>query len=78
MAESERPKFLLIGLAKTFHVVFVGADSVEELEEMGKPLIYYSVYSNQPGLWASVQREYLVVTRDDPLWASLPAEMSIQ
>lgn len=74
----KRPKYLLIGLAKTLHVVFLGADSVEELTDAGEPLLYFSVYVNRPGLWTSVQREYLVTTKGDPLWVSIPAEMSVQ
>ena len=74
---NDRPKFFLLGVSGENVAILFGGDSIEDLEEFGKPLKYYSIFANRVGFWGSVQKEYLVASKDDPVWGQRFKKMSV-
>lgn len=61
----------MIGMTSQHFIVYVGGNNMDDLIELGEPLLYYSIFSNKPQLWSNMQKEHLVAYKDDPLWPTM-------
>jgi len=60
--------YIVLGVNIKGMAVVFGGDDIDELIAMASPLLFYSVYRNEPGFHASSQKRFLVMHHNDPFW----------